>query len=434
MDAARQYENRFLHYDPANHIFRVNREAYTSPEIFEEEKRKILHKSWILLGHESEVENKGDFVTRRVIDKELIFNRDARGNVNVFHNSCRHRGTAVCKQGSGNRKTFVCPYHGWVYRSTGHLASTGSNESDACYPAHYLAGDDGGVSLLKVKNVGQRAGFYFVNFDDDAEPLDGFLQDAGARLDRIASQTSAGFEMITGVHEYEIRANYKLLCENSYDGYHVYQTHASYLEYMGEVLKGSDFDPSVEGISTGLGNGHACFEMPIMAGRPIAQWLPTWGEEAKKLIDAKRREVIHRLGERAGADVCDIHSNMVIFPNSVINDQQTVLARSIMPLSHNRMLVRAWTIAPRDEDPALRAIRMDNILSFLGPGGFATPDDVTMLEWAQHAYESTDVEWNDFSKGITADEDTPTARASFDDELQMRAYWVQWNTMMTAGN
>ena len=103
-----------------------------------------------------------------------------------------------------------------------------------------------------------------------------------------------------------------------------------------------------------------------------------------------------------------------------------------MPLSHDRMLVRAWTIAPKDEEPGLREIRMDNILSFLGPGGFATPDDVSMLEWAQHAYESTDVEWNDFSKGITPDEDTPSANAKFDDELQMRAYWVEWDRMMTA--
>jgi len=426
------YESKFVQYDPSRQIFRVNRDAYRCPEVFEEEKQKVLYKSWVVLGHEAEIEKKGDFVTRRIIDRELIFNRDNNGQVNVFYNTCLHRGPAVCKQKSGNRKTFVCPYHGWVYRNTGQLISTGSHEFDAAYPKHYFDEGEAGVKLKRVKSVAQRAGFYFVNFDDDAMPLDEYLADAGKRLDRIAAQTTAGFEMITGVHEYEIKANYKLLCENSYDGYHLNQTHATYVDYMMEMLKGADVDPGVRGNAYSLGNGHACFEMPILTGRPIAQWLPPWGEEAKQKIAEKRAEVIARLGEEFGNDVCDMNSNMVVFPNSVINDQQTILIRSIVPVAHNRMIARAWTIAPKDEDPVLRSIRMENILSFLGPGGFATPDDVSMLEWAQTGYESTDVQWNDFSKGLTADENTLKDSSSYNDELQMRAYWLQWDKLMSA--
>ena len=64
---------------------------------------------------------------------------------------------------------------------------------------------------------------------------------------------------------------------------------------------------------------------------------------------------------------------------------------------------------------------------------FATPDDVAMLELAQRGYEATDVEWNDFSKGFGPEE--KTARGGLDNynnELQMRAYWLQWDQMMTA--
>lgn len=430
MAKIRKFKSRFIECDPEKRVFRVNRAAYASPEVFQEEKQKILYKTWIVLGHESEVANKGDYVTRRVIDKELIFNRDQQGNVNVFYNSCMHRGPAVCKEKSGNTKTFVCPYHGWAFRNNGQLVSSGSNASDERYPASYF--EPGGVSLMRVKNVAQRAGFYFVNFDDNAMPLNDYLMDAGKRLDRIASQSAAGMEMIVGVHEYDIEANYKLLCENSYDGYHLLQTHASYLDYVAQVLKGTDIDPGVRGIAISLGNGHATFELPIRTGRPVAQWLPHWGEKAKVLIEEKRKEVISRLGEEAGANVCDINSNMVIFPNSIINDQQTILARTIVPIAHNKMRVRAWTVAPKDEHPELRKIRMENILSFLGPGGFATPDDVSMLEWAQTAYQSTPVQWNDFSKGFSPDEDTLNTRAAYDDELQMRAYWLQWDRMMSA--
>ncbi|UPT89197.1 hypothetical protein HAP41_0000009565 [Bradyrhizobium barranii subsp. apii] len=288
----------------------------------------------------------------------------------------------------------------------------------------------GGVRLTAVKNVAQRAGFYFVNFDDDAMPLDEFLGAAGQRLDRISKQSAAGFELVAGVHEYEISANYKLLVENSLDGYHLMSTHATYFAYMADLLKG--INPQIGGSVTTLGNGHASFMTPVMSGRPVAQWLPHWGDEAKREIEEKRREVVSRLGEQDGADVCDFNSNTWIFPISIINDQQTILVRAILPLSHNKLRVRAWSLAPKDESPKLRQIRMENILSFLGPGGFATPDDVTMLEWAQRAYEHTCGGWNDFSKAMDPDEDTLNTTAVYDDELHMRAYWLQWDKMMSA--
>ena len=85
--------SRYLWVDRERGRFLVHRSAYTSPEIFEEERRRILHRSWIVLAHESEVPNKGDFVVRQVVDRELIFNRDVDGKVNAFFNSCRHRGS-----------------------------------------------------------------------------------------------------------------------------------------------------------------------------------------------------------------------------------------------------------------------------------------------------------------------------------------------------
>lgn len=424
-------ETRFLKFDPDNHVFLIDRAAYASPAVFEEEKRKVLYRTWIILGHDAEIAKPGDYVARRVIDKDLIFNRDQSGQVNVFFNTCMHRGTAVTKETCGNARTFVCPYHGWVYRDSGQLISAGNREADACYPMHYFKGGKDGISLQRIKNVAQRAGFWFVNFDDDAPPLDDYLAGAGLRLDRIAHQTAAGFEMMAGVHEYEIKANYKLLCENSYDGYHLRSVHSSYLEYMAAMFRESKMDPKLYGVQMSLGNGHGCFESPVMSGKPVAQWLPHWGEAARQLVEEKRREVISRVGAELGANVCDFSSNLVIFPNSIINDQQTVLARSIIPIAHNRMRVRAWSIAPKDEHPTLRKIRVENLLSFLGPGGFATPDDVSMLEWAQSAYESTDVRWNDFSKGMQPGQDTMNCTDDMANETQIRAYWLKWDEMMS---
>jgi p-cumate 2,3-dioxygenase alpha subunit len=69
-----------------------------------------------------------------------------------------------------------------------------------------------------------------------------------------------------------------------------------------------------------------------------------------------------------------------------------------------------------------RSARLFNFLEFLGPGGFATPDDIEALEQCQEGYSNlAEVGWNDISKGLTRE--TP----SFDDEAQMRGYWTEWN-------
>ena len=423
-----RYQSEYLNVDAEQNLFRVHRDAYRDPQVFELEKKKVLHKSWIILGHESEIPKNGDFVTRTVVDKDLIFNRDRKGAVRAHFNSCRHRGPAVCRDKQGNRKTFACPYHGWVYRDDGVLLSTGSEASDATFPKSLI---DGCFGLMPAPRLESHAGFFFVNFDPDAEPLLDFLDDAADRLQLIADQSGEGMEVIRGTHEYEINGNYKLLCENSYDGYHLGPTHQSYVEYLMTVMKGIDM--AAVGRAHSFGHGHACFETPIRAGRAVAQWIPSMGEEARVAIEAKRDEVTARLGDNRAKIVCETHRNMVIFPNSVINDQQSVLVRSIVPTAHNRMHVRAWTLAPRDEPRLLREIRLENMLSFLGPGGFATPDDVAMLEAAQRGYEATDVEWNDFSKGYGPGEQTAKGgETDWANELQMRAYWLEWDRLMTA--
>ena len=428
-DSPQLYRSRFLWLDRERGRFLVHRSAYTSPEIFEEEKRRVLRRSWIALGHESEVRNKGDFVVRTVIDRDLIFNRDVDGKVNAFFNTCRHRGAAICREPRGNRKRFVCPYHGWAYKSSGELF-----DQHASFGYGERFNENGFYDLQRVPQIAQRAGFYFVNFDKDAIPLDEYLADAGPMLDAIADQSAAGMEVVRGCHEYEIKANYKLICENSYDGYHLDITHSSFVDYMRTMVRGIPVaQMNIKGSARSLGNGHACFELEIPTGRPVAQWLPVWGDAAKVAIDAKKQELEARLGKARADSISVTNRNMVIFPNSIINDQQTVLLRTVTPTAHNRMIIRAWSIGPVDEGPVLRRIRNEGALSFLGPGGFATPDDVEMLELCQRGFESADVEWNDISKGFRADEDTlRTVDDHFDNELQMRAYWVRWDQLMSA--
>ena len=389
----------------------------------------MLRHSWTVLGHESEIRAKGDFVVRTVIDRDIVFNRDVDDNVNAFFNSCRHRGATLCREQRGNRKRFICPYHGWAYRSSGELTD---QHSTFGYGEKF--NDDGFYNLQRVPRLEKRAGFYFVNFDANAIPLNDYLADAGPMLDAIEDQSAAGMEIVRGCHEYEIKANYKLICENSYDGYHLDITHSSFVDYMRTMVKGIPVkEMNIHGCARSLGNGHACFELQIPTGRPVAQWLPVWGEEARVEIENKKQELVQRLGQTKADKISVTNRNMVIFPNSIINDQQTVLLRTVTPTAYNRMIIRAWSFGPADESPVLRRIRNEGALSFLGPGGFATPDDVEMLELCQRGFESADVEWNDISKGYHRGEITLRGfDEHYDNELQMRAYWTRWDEIMSA--
>jgi len=420
------YESKYLRVDPQKRRFQINRQVYTDPKIFELEKKHLLRKSWLYFAHVSEVPKLNDFITRQVIDVTLILTRDRAGEIRAFFNTCPHRGAVICREPVGSRKSFTCPYHGWTFKNSGELQT-----QNAAFGYEEDFNADGIYNLHEVPRLEIRSGFIFINFDADAIPLGHYLGAAGDRIDMLAQHSGTGLEVIGGMQEYYIKANYKLMCENSYDGYHLEATHGSYIDYQMSRLAGVT-QMKATGYGRGLDNGHACFEIDIMAGRPLAQWLPVWGETVRELIDEAKAELIERVGAERGHLISQVHRNMVIFPNSVMNDQQSIFIRSMIPLSVNEMVVRAWPLGPVNEAPELRRIRIEGALSFLGPGGFATPDDVEMLELCQRGYEMGGIEWNDVSKGFTPGEETASGEDKLMNELQMRAYWTQYDKIMSA--
>jgi p-cumate 2,3-dioxygenase alpha subunit len=173
-----------------------------------------------------------------------------------------------------------------------------------------------------------------------------------------------------------------------------------------------------------LGNGHAVLEYSAPWGRPIARWTPAFGEEMKGEIDAVRARLEARLGRERALRICSTSRNLGIFPNLVVNDIMAITVRTYHPLAPDRMNVDAWSLAPIDEKSSHRRIRLENFLTFLGPGGFATPDDIEALESCQRGYRSTPDAWNDISR------DTQSPHPTLTGELQMRAFWRRWLEML----
>ena len=422
--------------NPEAGIFRIHRDAYKDPAVFAEEKEKIFSKCWLYLGHESEVANKNDYISRRVGGRELVFLRDREGNLRAFYNSCTHRGPIVVREPRGNRKSFTCEYHGWVFNNTGKLLTFSSEHG-----YREDQNSSGRLDFKPVERLENYRGFYFVNYNPKAISLYDYLEGARDALDTLCEQSEEGLEVLPGELAYSTKANYKYLLENSYDGYHVGPTHQTYVEYLIErvgdkpevvqQVKDTMAKFSTNGRCRMLGRGHALLESKVPTGRPVAQWTPAFGPDLKPEIDAKRAQLEKKYGAERADYIADFQKNLIIFPNLVINDIHAVTIRTVEPESYNYMRVMAWAIAPKNENPALRKLRLDNFISFLGPAGFGSPDDIEMLELCQQGIEGTSTEWSEYSKGYGVDRgDSLHGVGAPDDEVQMQAYWTQWDRVM----
>ncbi|HVZ45805.1 MAG TPA: aromatic ring-hydroxylating dioxygenase subunit alpha [Ramlibacter sp.] len=410
MDAARKL------IDATEDTYRVSRACFTDADIYRAERDSIFNTCWLYLGHGSELAKPGSFVTRSVGGRHLLFNRDAQGEFHAFFNTCPHRGATVCRERAGNAKNFTCAYHGWVFAADGKLRNVPGIET-------YCQGfaDDPKHNLVPVARLEQYRDFWFVCYDRDAISLVDYLAGSAEYLDLLADQSEAGMEIVGGTQEYQINANWKLLVENSIDGYHAPTTHSTYLDYLRDANGPSGIMPGI-GKALDLGNGHAVIEYLAAWGRPVAHWTPSLGEDRKPELDAVMRKLVQRHGPERAERIAQSNFNMLIFPNLIVLDIMSVSLRTFYPCSPDQMEVTGWALGPSEESESLRATRLDNFLEFIGPGGFATPDDVEMLEHCQRGYANArETGWNDISKGMARD-----APMSHKDERQIRVFWQQW--------
>ena len=409
--------------------FRVHRSAMVDPDIFAEEKRRIFDRTWLYVGHESEITEPHDFRTRSVGGRPIIFTRSAEGDVRVFVNSCPHRGMQIETRPEGHGRFLKCFYHGWSFNTSGDLVALPDEDS---YGPDF---DRHNLCLARPPRLDSYRGFVFLSWSAEGPDLDQHLGAALDIFDLFADQSDEGMRVIGGSHIYAARANWKLLAENSYDGYHAMTTHHRYLAMLKESGKdmGLVFGGNGGKAALGwdLGNGHAMVGGADGTGgrnTGLGRDLPS---DAALAAQIARR---NRFAERYGEDWANrmfASRNLVVFPNLAIIDLiMGITIRTFSPISPDYMEVTAWSLQPADDDPVLRDMRQENFLTFWGPAGLATPDDIEALERCQKGFEGHAVApWNDISRGMIRT--GAGAGAKFTDELQMRAFWREWDRIMT---
>ncbi|MDO9505476.1 aromatic ring-hydroxylating dioxygenase subunit alpha [Hydrogenophaga sp.] len=396
-------------------VFRVRRTAFTSQEVFEREREAIFDRTWLYVGHESEVPGPNSYVTRTPGGRPIIVSRDGDGKLHAFLNACTHRGNMVARERSGTARVFTCFYHAWSFDTKGQLIGLPGED------AYTAAFDKKNMGLVPVRLESYR-GMLFVTFDAETVDLVTYLGGARETIDHMLDFGGDDVEAVPGAQNYSIKANWKLLLENSMDAYHAASTHARYFR---EYIPAMGMDPSSwvggggkafagwRGVD--LGNGHAMIEGPALP-TPLDASAP---EELARI----RAALDDKFGKERAHKIADYNRNLFIYPNLIlISFWRTV--RTFYPVAPGYMEVDAWALLPRSESEHLRQKRIENFLSFLGPAGLATPDDVAALEGCQRGFQALpDRTWSDISRGMGRE---PLNT----DELQMRAFWRRWHAMM----
>jgi p-cumate 2,3-dioxygenase subunit alpha len=416
----------WVNEDHERSIFRVSRQALVSEDIFKIERKEVFDKSWLYVGHESEIPNPGDYRRRDIASRPVIFVRGTDGRVRVLLNSCSHRGAFVCRRDQGNDRRFQCFYHGWTFDLEGKLINVPRAEA---YPESF---DRDERALQRPAQTAGYRGLWFINFDPDADSLEHYLADVRELIDLTldSAEVVGGWEVIPGIADYDIKANWKLLVENSIDMYHFATVHLTYANYVASKRKDEkDRKASLPETRTSYGYttslGHGGFVHPS-ATRPIANESPDWSDAANAEIAGIRDTLIARFGKDRGEEMCKRSRHLLVYPNLMFQDSSTGFRiRQIWPNSANHMRVLQWEFRPREELAEITRHRMDSSRAFLGPGGLGTPDDVEALESCQQGYRATADEWSDVSRGMGRDQ------FSSDDEEQMRGFWRRWQAQIS---
>ena len=216
--------------------------------------------------------------------------------------------------------------------------------------------------------------------------------------------------IVGGVQEYSARANWKLLAENSTDILHVEDSAPDLPRSRRDQFRQRDEarqDGRAGDRSGQRALGRRAARDLRQTDRPMDI---AWGEEARRRSRRSTDDGRAPTAQERADRMAKCARNMLIFPNLVLNDIMSITVRVFQPIAPDHMDISVWSLAPLEEvgKPALSR-RLANFLEFLGPGGFATPDDIEALESCQRAAAAArEAPWNDLVERIS----TPTATMS----------------------
>ena len=418
---------------------RVHRSVYADPAIFDLEMDRVFGRAWLVLGHESQVKNVGDFFTTRMGREPVIVSRDTDG-IHVLINRCMHRGSMVCAEGRGNTERFVCPYHGWSYDRRGILKAVPF--SGGYDPRRLPKG------LKAVPRVATYRGFIFASLADTGPTLEKFLGPAKASFDDFVDRAPGGeLEVAGGVFKHAYNGNWKLMLENHLDGAHPAWVHASSIAVArdapepGKPGEEHYYDIAVRQMRQ---NG-----APDTVWEAVRIWTTAHGHgymgdyhDDSRLVaglgnpvfDEYRQRLIEKVGEKDADHILRVTLwNTIIYPNCSFMSQFRQL-RIIHPIAVDRSVVYTYSFRMKNAPERMfrDTVAFANVVN--GTASWVLTDDLEVYERIQQGLSSGEVDWVYVGRGAGRDATEPNGAgrgATGTSEIYIRAQFAAWLRYMS---
>jgi fatty-acyl-CoA synthase len=402
---------------------RVHGSLYTDPAIFEAELERIWYRTWVYVGHVSEVPEPNDYVVKSIGPQPIIMTRDKQGQIHLLLNRCTHRGNLVCDAEKGNSGAFRCPYHGWTFSNTGKLLGYPFNSG---YGGTERKAE---LGLGRVARVDSYRGFVFGSFAEEGPTLEEHLGAAAEAIDRLCALSPEGeVELTAGWLKHRAKCNWKMILENETDGYHPQFVHASIFSVAGSGI-GDLYSEKSTAVSRDLGQGHTENDLRPEFRR-LDKPLGWFATEESKVPDYVAAMKASHGEDKAREILVDGAPHVMIFPNLFIAEIQIFV---IQPRAIDDTVQHVTAVQFKGGADMNRRLLQQTIGS-VGPAGLLLADDSEMYERNQRGVQALTPEWLVIARGMHRERQDENGHLIGDatDEVPQRAIWEHYQSLMEA--
>lgn len=408
----------------------VSRRCWSDERVYALEKAGIFGKSWLFLGHESQIKVPGDFVQAYMCETPIILARGEDQGIYASINSCTHRGLPVCRADHGNTRRFICPYHNWSYSVEGDLVTIPQESEVRNKP------DKSQLGLKRVPRVESWRGMVFGSFDENIIPLEDYLGDMRFYLDAFFERFPGGIEFIGAPHRWVLNANWKLPVENQLGDVN----HGAFLHSAIIPREAQDIIEEL-GHSVVTTPGHGATFRLMPDGSPVDDM--AWGMEAVGAIfggdevQNYLREIQARASERVG----DLRARMKGLTYGIYPNLSFLWSNTSFKVSHPRgpgkVEYWSWSVVPADAPDSIKKILRTNYSSFFGPAGILEQEDSEV--WVQQ-FQGSNIDFADdrpYYYGLGLGEEKPHPEmpglvSVTANEFYARHFFARWRDELQA--
>lgn len=285
--------------------------CFHDSQIFRLEQLALFERAWHPVARSEDLAKPGSYRRVELLEQPLLLTRAADGELHAHYNVCLHRGSRLIDEAQGEVQQIRCPYHAWCYALDGRLTHV---PRQAEVPQRRLA----------AVAVAEWQGYVLVNLDPSAVPLAQQWHD-------LPDLSPYALPSLRLAHRevYEVRANWKLLCENYSECYHCPGSHPQLARISDYVGGGDQTAPAETHFGESFNGGPMALRENIgtmsMTGRSR---LPSISS-----VPASDRHLVHYY---------------VIYPNVLLSlHPDYVLLHVLTPMAPNRTRVSCdWLVLP----------------------------------------------------------------------------------------